>query len=198
MSSLRINARSIGAPVALGAVFLIIGAVNARAGNDDTGTFGAIGAAIGVSSGDGPTIDYRERPKLVVPPDRKTLPDPRADGGARPPSFPVDQTSARRQGARVVSGEPTSPDEPSRENLTQPPYGYRQPTKPLPQVQAKEAKWWNPMSWSAKDSSTPSSAPAAAQTSSGQTSSGAPQPAPAKQETSWWNPMGYLPTFGSK
>lgn len=118
MSSLRINARSIGAPAALGALLLLSGGVSAHAGNDDAGPFSAIGAAIGVTSGDGQTIDYRDRPKLVVPPDRKSLPEPRADGEARPPSFPVDQGSARRQGSRAVSGSPSSPNEPSRENLT--------------------------------------------------------------------------------
>jgi len=193
MSSLRINARSIGAPVALAAVLLLASAVNARAGNDDAGTFSAIGAAIGVTSSD-EKIDYRERPKLVVPPDRKSLPEPHADGGARPPFFPVDQNSSRRLGARAVSGEPTSPDEPTRETLTQPPYGYRQPTKPLAASAKQEGKWWNPMSYlGSKDSSAPSSSGAASQTSSGAT-----QPAAAKQETSWWNPMGYLPTFGSR
>jgi hypothetical protein len=207
MSSLRINARSIGAPAALGVVFLLIGALNARAGSDDTGTFSAIGAAIGVTSSEG-TIDYRERPKLVVPPDRKSLPEPRAEGDARPPSFPVDQTSARRQGARAVSGEPSSADEPTRENLTQPPYGYRVPSKNLsPAKQAaikQEGKsWWNPMSYfgSSKDSSTQVSPAASTQASPAaapQTSFGASQPAADKQETSWWNPMSHLPTFGSK
>jgi hypothetical protein len=197
MSSLRINARSIGVPAALGAVFLLIGAVNARAGSDDTGTFSAIGAAIGVTSSDS-TIDYRERPKLVVPPDRKSLPEPRAEGEGRPPSFPVDQTSARRQGARAVSGAPPSADEPSRENLTQPPYGYRHPSKDLSLVKdsdKKETSWWNPMSYlgSSRNNSTQPSSGATTQTSSG-----APQPTGAKQETSWWNPASYLPTFGSK
>src|SRR5208283_630966 len=130
MFSSRINARSIVAPTAFGAALLLIGAVNARAGSDDTGTFSAIGSAIGVTSSDG-TIDYRERPKLVVPPDRKSLPEPRAGDDARPPSFPVDQGSPRRQGARAVSGQPVAPDEPSRENLTQPPPAYRHPSKPL-------------------------------------------------------------------
>jgi hypothetical protein len=195
MSSLRNNARSIGAPAALGAVFLLMGAVNARAGSDDTGTFSAIGAAIGVTSSDG-GIDYRERPKLVVPPDRKAL----------PPSFPVDQGSARRQGARAVSAAPPSADEPSRENLTQPPYGYRHPSKDLSLVKdsdKKETNWWNPMRYlgASKDSSTQTSPGASTQTSSGPSAlatTGASQPAAEKRATSWWNPASYLPTFGSK
>jgi hypothetical protein len=214
MSSLRINARSIGAPVALGAVFLVVGAVNARAGNDDAGTFSAIGAAIGVSSGDGPTIDYRERPKLVVPPDRKSLPEPRADGEARPPSFPVDQGSARRQGARVVSGQPSSPDEPSRENLTQPPSGYRHPTKDLSLLRdssKKEKSWWNPMSYLGSSNDSPTQAPAAAPTQTSPSAStptssaptalatsGAGQGGAEKHASSWWNPASYLPTWGSQ
>ena len=212
MSSLRINARSIGAPAALGAVFLLIGSANAQAGSDDTGTFSAIGTAIGVTSSEG-SIDYRERPKLVVPPDRKALPEPRAEGDGRPPSFPVDQGSARRQGARAVSAAPPSADEPTRESLTQPPYGYRRPSKDLSLVKdsdKKESSWWNPMSYlgSSKDSSTQAPPSAPAQTSPGastQTSSGPTalatsggQPAADKHATSWWNPASYLPTFGSK
>ena len=200
MSSLRINARSIGAPAALGAVLLLIGAVNARAGSDDTGPFAAIGSAIGViSNDDTQKIDYRERPKLVVPPDRKSLPEPRAEGDSRPPSFPVDQTSAsRRQSARAVSGEPTSPDEPTRQNLTQPPYGFRQPNKPLSRLKDAEGpkSWWNPMSYlGSKGDDSKAAAPSAPT----QTSSAVAGPAnPPRQETSWWNPAGYLPTFGSK
>ena len=205
MFSSRINARSIVAPAAFGAVFLLIGAVNARAGSDDTGTFSAIGSAIGITSSDS-KIDYRERPKLVVPPDRKALPEPRADGEARPPSFPVDQGSARRQGARAVSAAPPSADEPSRENLTQPPYGYRHPSKDLSLVKdsdKKETSWWNPMRYlgASKDSSTQTSPGASTQTSSGPSAlatTGASQSAAEKQESSWWNPMSHLPTFGSK
>ncbi|HTO80020.1 MAG TPA: hypothetical protein VMJ31_09640 [Methylocystis sp.] len=213
MSSLRINARSLGAPAALGAVFLLIGAVNARAGTDDTGPFSAIGTAIGVTSSEG-TIDYRERAKLVVPPDRKSLPEPRAEGEARPPSFPVDQSSAHRQGARAVSAAPPSADEPAREVLTQPPYGYRHPSKDLSLVKdsdKKEKSWWNPMRYlgSGSDDSKPASPGASTQTSpaastptsSGPTAlatSGASQAGAEKHASSWWNPATYLPTWGSK
>jgi len=207
MSSLRINARSIGAPAALGAVLLLSGAVNARAGNDDTGTFSAIGAAIGVTShDDAQKIDYRERPKLVVPPDRKSLPEPRADAGARPPFFPVDQGSSRRLGARAVSGEPTSPDEPSRETLTQPPYGYRQPSKnvsPAKQALQEEKSWWNPMKYlgSSKDGSAQASPSAVAQAPSrpaALATSGGSQTGAEKQGSPWWNPASYMPSWGSK
>ncbi len=207
MSSLRINARSIGAPAVLGAVLLLSGAVDARAGNDDAGPFSAIGSAIGVTSGDGQTIDYRERPKLVVPPDRKALPEPRADAGARPPSFPVDQGSSRRQGARAVSGEPTSPDEPARQSLEQPPYGYRQPSKNATgkNWDQQEAKsWWNPMKYlgSSSDSAAHQPASGPTQTAAGPAalaSSAPSQSAADKQEAkSWWNPASYLPTWGSK
>jgi hypothetical protein len=200
MISLRINARSIGAPAALGAILLLTGAVNARAASDDTGPFAAIGAAIGVTSNDdSQKIDYRDRPKLVVPPNRAALPEPRAEGDLRPPSFPVDQTSAsRRQSARAVSGEPTSADEPTRQNLTQPPYGFRQPNKPLSRLKdTEEAKsWWNPMGYlgSNRDETKQGAPSASTQTASG----GAGRSNAQKQETSWWNPAGYLPTFGSK
>lgn len=203
MFSLRINARSIGAPAALGAVLLFMGSLEARAGSDDTGPLAAIGNAIGVTSNDdSQKIDYRERPRLVVPPDRKALPEPRAEGDSRPPSFPVDQTSAHRQGARAVSGKPTSADEPSRDNLTQPPYGFRQPNKPLSRLSAKgEAKsWWNPMGYfgsGSKENSAQPSSVASAQTASGLATAG--RPAADKQETrSWWNPASYLPTWGSR
>jgi hypothetical protein len=198
MSSLRINARSIGAPAALGAVLLLSGAVNAHAGNDDAGPFSAIGSAIGVTSSEG-TIDYRERPKLVVPPDRKSLPEPKADAGARPPSFPVDQGSSRRQGARAVSGEPTSPDEPARQSLEQPPYGYRVPSKNATgkNWDKQEAKsWWNPMKYLGSSSDSAAQAPAAAptQTAAGPTALATPGAAAAEapEGKSWWNPMRYL------
>lgn len=201
MSSLLLNARTLGAPAALGAALLLLGVVNARAGSDDTGPFAAIGNAIGVTSNDdSQKIDYRERPKLVVPPNRSALPEPRAEGNSRPPSFPVDQTSAsRRQSARAVSGEPTSADEPTRQNLTQPPYGFRQPNKPLSRLKDEEGpkSWWNPMSYlGAKGDEPKPAAPSAPAQTSSPTAAG--QPAAQKQETSWWNPAGYLPTFGSK
>jgi len=212
MSSLRINARSLGAPAALGAVFLLLGAANARAGNDDTGPFSAIGSAIGVTSSEA-SIDYRERPKLVVPPDRKSLPEPRADGDARPPSFPVDQGSAHRQGARAVSAAPPSAEEPTRETLTQPPYGYRHPSKDLSLVRDSDKKassWWNPMNYfgskgddskpASPGASTQASSSAPTQASSGPTALATPssmQPPAEKQGSNWWNPASYLP-WGSK
>ncbi len=197
MSSLRINARSIGAPAALGAVLLLIGAVNARAGSDDTGPFAAIGNAIGVTSNDdSQKIDYRDRPKLVVPPDRKALPEPRADGDSRPASFPVDQSSSRRQGARAVSGEPTSADEPARQNLTQPPYGFRQPNKSLSRLKDREEtkSWWNPTRYlgSSSDSAAQPPAGAATQTASGPSALATPGAAAEAEGKSWWNPMRYL------
>lgn len=145
MQSIRRSAKSAGIAVALG---LGLCASGARAG-DDTGPFAAIAGAIGFDTNkSGEQIDYRERPRLVVPPNRDVLPEPRA-GEARPASFPVDQGGVRRQGARPYAGNGSAnANEPARQNLTQPPGGYRQATKDLSKLQDPDKKgtsWWNPL-----------------------------------------------------
>ncbi|MFY9629146.1 MAG: hypothetical protein WAK03_13480 [Methylocystis sp.] len=108
---------------------------------DDGSVGSALLGAFGINtSNSNEKIDYRERAKVVVPPNRQALPEPRSAADSRPSSWPVDQENARRSGPRVANSGPTSGDEPARENLTQPPNGYRRPTQDLSKVQETEAK----------------------------------------------------------
>ena len=147
MPSTRRPAKIAAVAATLGLGLSAFGSMNARA-SDDTGTFSAIAGAIGFNvNKSGDQIEYRERPRLVVPPDRNALPEPRASD-ARPTAFPVDQGGARRQGARAYGGASAAAGEPARENLTQPPGGYRQPTKDLSKIRdpdQKTSSWWNPL-----------------------------------------------------
>jgi hypothetical protein len=146
--------RKLGRPaiavLALGAALGALCGSSARAA-DDGGTFSALASLIGVDMNhSGDQIDYRERPKLVVPPNRTALPEPRSAEESRPPSWPVDQGGAHRQGARVVSRATAAPDEPPRENLIQPPPGYRHATADLSKVKDPEktgTSWWNPLNY---------------------------------------------------
>jgi hypothetical protein len=92
----------------------------------------------------GEKIDYRERPKIVVPPNRQALPEPRS-GADRPASWPVDQEGAHRHGARVANGSGASADEPARKVLTEPPEGFRRPTKDMSTWKDPSVKpsWWS-------------------------------------------------------
>jgi hypothetical protein len=145
MASIRRPAK-IAALAAVGLGLSALSAVTARA-SDDSGPFGAIAGAMGFDQNkSGEQIDYRERPRLVVPPDRNALPAPRG-AEARPASFPVDQGGVRRQGSRPTVSA-SAAGEPARETLTQPPSGYRQPTKDLSKLRdpdQKSTSWWNPL-----------------------------------------------------
>jgi hypothetical protein len=144
---------------------------------DDKSTLSAVGELFGYSSD--PTaasIDYRERPKLVLPPRVGELPPPRED--ARPEGWPSDTSTNRKRGseryARVPNAAPVQEErkpgimdrltgggsaaeasapaaaEPSRRMLTEPPAGYRRPTMDLakvPDTEPKKSSWWNPMSF---------------------------------------------------
>jgi hypothetical protein len=144
---------------------------------DDKSTISAVGELFGYSSD--PTaasIDYRERPKLVLPPRVGELPPPRE--AARPEGWPSDTSTNRKRGsdryARVPNAAPAPEErkpgiierltgsgsvteasapaaaEPSRRMLTEPPPGYRRPTMDLakvPETEAKKGSWWNPWSF---------------------------------------------------
>jgi hypothetical protein len=133
------------ASAALGA----LGAAPARA-SDDASVGGALLGLFGMdSNSSGEKIDYRERPKIVVPPNRTALPEPRA-GTDRPASWPVDQEGAHRHGARAANSSAANAngDEPPRKLLTEPPEGFRRPTKDMstwkdPSV--KPSFWSNPI-----------------------------------------------------
>jgi hypothetical protein len=131
----------IAASAALGA----LGAAPARA-SDDASVGGALLGLFGVdSNSSGEKIDYRERPKIVVPPNRQALPEPRA-GADRPASWPVDQEGAHRHGARAAnSSSGANADEPARKVLTEPPEGFRRPTKDMSTWKDPSVKpsWWS-------------------------------------------------------
>jgi hypothetical protein len=143
---LRFN-RRIPAIAAFGLSLGVLWTCAARAA-DDSGTFSALAGVVGFDTNNsGEHIDYRDRPRLVVPPNRGALPEPRAADASRPASFPVDQGGARRQGARVVARSGGGDNEPARENLTQPPGGYRHATADLSKISDPERQghhWWNP------------------------------------------------------
>ncbi len=128
------------------AVSAALGAAPARA-SDDASVGGALLGLFGVdTNSSGEKIDYRERPKIVVPPNRQALPEPRA-GADRPASWPVDQEGAHRHGARAAngSGANANGDEPARKVLTEPPEGYRRPTKDMSTWKDPSVKpsWWS-------------------------------------------------------
>lgn len=135
----------IAASAALGA----LGAAPARA-SDDSSVGGALLGLFGVDSNSGgEKIDYRERPKIVVPPNRTALPEPRSSAD-RPASWPVDQEGAHRHGARAAnsasnSGGGANGDEPPRKVLTEPPEGFRRSTKDMSNWKDPTAKpsWWS-------------------------------------------------------
>ncbi len=141
---------------------------------DDKSTIGSVMELVGVSSD--PTaasIDYRERPKLVLPPRAGELPSPR-ESAERPAGWPVDAATTRHRNsdryARVqgavteerkpgllertlsigASSDAPALDEPGRRMLTEPPAGYRRPTKDASLIadpDARKGDWWNPMTY---------------------------------------------------
>lgn len=79
---------------------LVASAIPARAFDDKPSTFEPLlnMFALGKDSEDKPTIDFRERPKLVVPKTME-LPPPQTDRGERAANWPKDQDIVRRQQA---------------------------------------------------------------------------------------------------
>ena len=131
--------------IAASAALGVLGAAPARA-SDDSSVGGALLGLFGVdSNSSGEKIDYRERPKIVIPPNRQVLPEPRA-GADRPASWPVDQEGAHRHGARAAnSSSGANADEPARKVLTEPPEGFRRPTKDMSTWKDPSVKpsWWS-------------------------------------------------------
>lgn len=82
-------------------------AVPARAFDDKPSTFEPLlnMFALGKDSEDKPDIDFRERPKLVVP-RNMDLPPPQTDRGARAANWPKDQEIVRRQQAAAAARAP--------------------------------------------------------------------------------------------
>jgi hypothetical protein len=69
---------------------------------DDTSTMSSVLGFLGVPTEE-PTerIVYRERSKLVLPPSRPSLPEPRERGESRPASWPVDQEVVHKRGSQA-------------------------------------------------------------------------------------------------
>lgn len=132
------------AVVAASAVLGALGAAPARA-SDDASVGGALLGLFGVDSNSGgEKIDYRERPKIVVPPNRQALPEPRT-AADRPAFWPADQEGAHRHGARAANSSGANGDEPPRKVLTEPPEGFRRPTKDMSTWKDPTVKpsWWS-------------------------------------------------------
>lgn len=92
------------------ALAVLCGAASAGApalAYDDQSTVMSVLSLIGVSSDDNnEKIDYRDRPKLVLPPNRQGLPEPQSRGDSRPGAWPVDQDVARRRNAQAAARQP--------------------------------------------------------------------------------------------
>lgn len=77
---------------------------------DDDGSenvFSAVLGLVGISGEkEDPTIDYRERPPLVVPPNRKALPQPLPPASQRNAAWPQDQEVVRRREAATARARP--------------------------------------------------------------------------------------------
>ncbi|PWB80438.1 MAG: hypothetical protein C3F11_17955 [Methylocystaceae bacterium] len=74
---------------------------------DDQSTIMSVLSLIGVYSDDNnEKIEYRDRAKLVLPPNRQALPEPQSRGDGRPGGWPVDQDVVRRRNAQAVARQP--------------------------------------------------------------------------------------------
>ncbi len=145
---------------------------------DDKSTWTAVMEMVGASSDEGASkIDYSERPKLVLPPSVAELPPPR-ERAERTGDWPAELSAERRRNVNRFARVPNAPseaprpgmfarvmsftsgaqqapapaiEEPSRIMLTEPPPGFRRPTKDLNKISeteaAKKSSWWNPFSW---------------------------------------------------
>lgn len=75
---------------------------------DDDGSenvFSAVLGLVGIGSDkDEPNIEYRERPPIVVPPNRQALPQPLPPAAQRAGSWPKDQEVVRRRQAAAERG----------------------------------------------------------------------------------------------
>jgi hypothetical protein len=129
---------------------------------DDKTTITSFMELVGVSSGEDPAkIDYRERPKIVLPPSRGALPEPQARSDARPGGWPTGPEVVRRRNSDRFARAPqpgasqgsTGAAEPSRDLLTEPPGGYRHATQDLSKIRDPDTKgsWWNPLSYFGRD-----------------------------------------------
>jgi hypothetical protein len=87
--------------------FAGFGAARPALAFDDQSTITSVLGLVGVPiEQNDEKIDYRERPKLVLPPSREALPQPQARGDGRPGDWPLDQDVVRRRQAAAAAREP--------------------------------------------------------------------------------------------
>jgi hypothetical protein len=110
----------------------------ARAESGESGIFGSMLKTLGIGGEN--SIEYRERPPLVVPPTRE-LPPPQAPGAARDPNWPADaKTTAQPKKGNTVRDldklpVPQRPVEPSVAGAPYPSGGGSDTTAAIPQPQ---------------------------------------------------------------
>jgi hypothetical protein len=84
---------------------------------DDKSTIGSVMELVGISSDpDAKSIDYSERPKLVLPPNRGVLPEPAARG-VRPAGWPAEASSERSRNDNRYARVPNAPPDEPRKGL---------------------------------------------------------------------------------
>lgn len=140
---------------------------------DDKSTVSSVMEIVGVSTDETASkIDYSERPKLVLPPNRDALPEPQTRGD-RPGAWPSGGEAVRRRNTERFAHAPNAQpeakqglleralsigsnssapvvDEPNRSLLIEPPPGYRRPTQDLSKIRDTDSKggsWWNPLTY---------------------------------------------------
>ena len=149
--------------VAAAALLAALSAAPARAGDDGQASLiSGLASTFGLTHEDDPQIDFRERPKLVVPP-KKVLPPPVA--AQRDAAWPVDNETARARKLKAIDdAEPSAMQRASRSWQLVPPGAEVKVTtsgldhngpacrKPDPKTgECPEAPRpstdWNPLSW---------------------------------------------------
>lgn len=99
--------RSIAAFAFAACAFAGTGATRPALAYDDQSTITSVLGLVGVPvDEESQKLDYRERPKLVLPPNRQALPEPLARGDTRPGDWPVDQEVVRKRNSAAAAREP--------------------------------------------------------------------------------------------
>ena len=95
--------------VAVAVLATLLAAAPARAGDDGQASLiSGLASTFGLTKEDDPQIDFRERPKLVVPP-KKVLPPPGAASAPRDSAWPVDNETAKAKKLKAMDdAEPSA------------------------------------------------------------------------------------------
>ena len=157
------TARLAGAAFLCAAFGAAFAATPARAGDDGQASLiSGLAATFGLTHEDDPQIDFRERPKIVVPP-KKVLPPPAV--ASKDGAWPVDVETARaKQRKHMEDAEPTARQAASRDwRLIKPGDDVKVTTSSMdpagPSCRVPDPKTglcpeapraemnWNPMTW---------------------------------------------------